>query len=100
MRRRKTTKRPPGPGSNRNKEQPMKPLLALVTLALTALVLEEKAREVAGDAQDAYGQAVVQAREATHSLAGQVRQQPLISLLIAGGLAYAVASVIPARSPT
>ena len=40
----------------------MKPLLALVTLALTALVLEEKAREVAGDAQDAYGQAVVQAR--------------------------------------
>nr|WP_294525487.1 hypothetical protein [uncultured Rhodopila sp.] len=75
----------------------MKPLLALVTLAVTALVLEEKAREVAGDAQDAYGQAVVQAREAKQSLTRQVRQQPLISLLVAGGLAYAVASVIPAR---
>ena len=78
----------------------MKPLLALVTLALTALVLEEKAREVAGDAQDAYGQAVVQAREVKQTLAGQVRQQPLSSLLIAGGLAYAVASVVPARGHT
>ena len=78
----------------------MKPLLALVTLALTALVLEEKAREVAGDAHEAYGQAVVQAREAKQSLAGQVRQQPLLSLLIAGGLAYAVASVVPARGHT
>jgi hypothetical protein len=75
----------------------MKSLLALVTLALTALVLEEKAREVAGDAHDAYGQAVVQAREAKQSLSEQVREQPLISLLIAGGLAYAVASVIPVR---
>jgi len=63
----------------------MKSLLALVTLALTALVLEEKAREVAGDAQDAYGQAVAQAREAKRSLAEQVQQQPLISLLVAGG---------------
>jgi hypothetical protein len=78
----------------------MKSLLALVTLALTALVLEEKAREVAGDAHDAYGQAVEQAREAKHTLAQQVQQQPLISLLIAGGLAYAVASVIPARGQT
>lgn len=75
----------------------MKSLLALVTLALTALILEERARQVAGDAQDALDQAVVQARGAKQTLAQQVEQQPLISLLIAGGLAYALASIIPAR---
>jgi hypothetical protein len=75
----------------------MKSLLALVTLALTALIFEEKAREVAGDAHDAIDQAVVQARDATQSLSQTVRQQPLISLLIAGGVAYALASIIPTR---
>ena len=75
----------------------MKSLLALVTLALTALILEERARQVAGDAQDALDQAVVQARGAKQSLVQQVEQQPLISLLIAGGLAFALASIIPAR---
>ncbi|HEY0184225.1 MAG TPA: hypothetical protein VGC09_15555 [Rhodopila sp.] len=75
----------------------MKSLLALVTLALTALIFEEKAREVAGDAHDAIDQAVVQAREAKQSLALQVKQQPVISLLVAGGLAYALASIIPVR---
>jgi hypothetical protein len=75
----------------------MKSLLALVTLALTALILEERARQVAGDAQDALDQAVVQARGAKQTLAQQVEQQPLISLLIAGGLAYALAWIIPAR---
>jgi hypothetical protein len=75
----------------------MKTLLALVTLALTALILEEKARQVAGDAQDAYGEAVVQGREATEALSQKIEQQPLISLLVAGGLAYAAASVIPKR---
>jgi hypothetical protein len=77
----------------------MKSLLALVTLALTALLLEEKARQVAGDAHDAYGEAVVQAREATNSLSQQVERQPLVSLLVAGGLAYAAASIIPSRGP-
>jgi hypothetical protein len=75
----------------------MKSLLALVTLILAALVVEEKARQFAGDAQDAYGGAVVQAREATQTLSQKVEQQPLISLLIAGGLAYVLASVIPTR---
>ena len=46
----------------------MKSVLALVTLALVTLVLEEKGRQVAGDAQDAYGEAVVQARDATESM--------------------------------
>ena len=75
----------------------MKALLALVTLTLTVLIFEEKARQLAGDAQDAYGGAVEQAREATQTLSQKVEQQPLISLLIAGGLAYALASVIPTR---
>ena len=39
----------------------MKSVLALVTLALVMLVLEEKGRQVAGEAQDAYGEAVGQA---------------------------------------
>ncbi len=75
----------------------MKALLAMVTLALTALLLEEKARQVAGDAHDAYDGALVQAGEARKTLSEHVQQQPVISLLLAAGLAYAVASVIPAR---
>ena len=75
----------------------MKSLLALLTLALATLILEEKAREVAGDARDAFGQATVQAREARQSLTQQVGRQPWISVLIAGGLAYTLASIIPSR---
>ncbi len=76
----------------------MKPLLALVTLTLTALLFEENAREVANDAHDAVEQAVVQVREAKHSVARQVEQQPLISLLVAAAVAYALATIIPTRS--
>ena len=36
----------------------MKSILAIATLALVALVLEDKARQLAGDAQNAYGGAV------------------------------------------
>jgi hypothetical protein len=75
----------------------MKSLLALVTLALAALVVEEKARQVAGDAHDAYGEAVVQARHASTTLAQKVERQPVLSLLLAGGLAYALATIIPGR---
>ena len=75
----------------------MKHLLALVTLALAALVLEEKGRQVAGDARDAFGQAAVQAREARQSLTQQVGRQPWISILVAGSVAYALASIIPDR---
>jgi hypothetical protein len=75
----------------------MKSLLALVTLALAALVVEEKARQLAGDAHGAYDEAIAQARDSTQTLAHRVQQQPLISLLVAGGLAYALALVIPKR---
>ena len=76
----------------------MKPLLAIVTLVLTSLIFEEKARQVAGDAQDAYNEIVVQAREAKQALSGKIEQQPLMSLLFAGGIAYALAMIIPPRN--
>jgi hypothetical protein len=75
----------------------MKSLLALVTLALVGLVVEEKARQVAGDAQEAYGQAALKASDARQTLTQQVEQQPFISLLVVGALAYALATVIPSR---
>ncbi len=75
----------------------MKSLLALATLALVALVVEDKARQLAGDAHDAYGEVVVQARGAKQTLSQQIEQQPLISLLVAGGIAYALASILPKR---
>ena len=76
----------------------MKPLLALVTLALTSLLFEEKAREIAGDAQHAYSELAQQASEAKKALTGKVERQPLLSLLVAGGVAYALATIIPTRS--
>jgi short subunit fatty acids transporter len=85
-------------GESLNSEHAMKSLLALVTLALTALIFEEKAREVAVDAQHAYSEAANQAREATKALSLKVERQPLLSLLVAGGIAYALASIIPRRS--
>jgi hypothetical protein len=75
----------------------MKPLLALVTLALTALIFEERARQVAGEAQEACNEMVIQAREAKQALTEHVERQPLLSLLVAGGVAYVVASIIPRR---
>jgi hypothetical protein len=75
----------------------MKPLLALVTLALTALLLEDKARQVAGDAQEAGHELAVQVADAKKALSEQVQRQPLISLLVAGGAAYALAVVVPRR---
>jgi hypothetical protein len=76
----------------------MKPLLALVALGLTMLIFEEKARQVAGDAQEAYSELLAQGNEAKKMLAEKVERQPVMSLLIAGGLAYFLASIIPNRS--
>jgi Sec-independent protein translocase protein TatA len=76
----------------------MKPLLALVALGLTTLFFEEKARQVAGDAQEAYGEFLAQANEAKKALTERVERQPVMSLLVAGGLAYFLASLIPNRS--
>lgn len=75
----------------------MKPLLALVALTLSALMFEEKARQLAGDAKHAADEALDQGRAAIQKLSENVEHQPLISLLVAGGIAYALASVIPGR---
>ena len=75
----------------------MKPILAFATLALVTLVLEEKGRQVAGEAQSAYGEAVVQARGATESLRESVGQQPLAALAIASAVGYLLALLIPRR---
>ena len=49
----------------------MKWVLGLLTLALAALALEDKGREVAGNAREAYGEVADQARVATKTLLGR-----------------------------
>lgn len=75
----------------------MKAIFGLVSLVLAALVLEDKAREVAGNAQDAYGEAVDHARAATETLSQRVQRQPAVSIVAAAGLGYVLARVIPRR---
>jgi hypothetical protein len=81
-------------GNKPNREHSMKPVLALVTLALTVLIFEEKARQLAGDAQEAYNEVYAQAKK---TLTEKVDRQPLLSLFVAGGVAYVLASIIPSR---
>lgn len=75
----------------------MKSLLTLVTVALVAMVVEDRALELANDAQSALGQAAGQAREGSQTLARNVRHAPLISLLTAAGGGCALASILPKR---
>jgi len=75
----------------------MKSILAVVTLALVTLVLEEKARQVAGEAQNAYGEAVDQARASSETLSRKVEQQPLVAILVAGTIGYVLSMFIPRR---
>ena len=49
----------------------MKWVLGLPILALAALALEDKGREVAGNAREAYGEVADQARVATKTLLGR-----------------------------
>lgn len=75
----------------------MKSILALTTLALVCLVLEERARQVAAEAKVAYGEAVDQVHDATQSLHRDVKQQPLAAILIASGVGFALARLVPRR---
>ena len=75
----------------------MKSVLAVVTLALVALVVEDRARQVAGEAQNAYGEAVDQARDATKTLSRNVEQRPLSAVLVAVGVGYVLARLMPRR---
>ncbi len=78
----------------------MKSILALVTLILAALAVEEEARQLAVGAGDACAGAALKAHQATQALSEKVERQPLMSLLIAGGLSYILAMVIPNRGST
>jgi hypothetical protein len=72
-------------------------ILAVATLALAALALEDKSREVARDARVAAGEAADQAREATGTLSRNVEQQPLSAIFIASILGYVLARLVPRR---
>ena len=73
----------------------MKAILALATLALVTLVLEEKARQVASEAKDAYGAAVVQTRDTTQSAREAVKQKPLPAVAIAAAVGFMLAKLTP-----
>ena len=75
----------------------MKWVLGLLTLALAALALEDKGRQVAGNAREVYSEAADQARDATKTLSRNVDQQPLPALLIASVLGYFLARLVPRR---
>ena len=81
----------------KKEESSVKWILAIATLALAALALEDKSREVARDARVAAGEAADQAREATGTLSRNVEQQPLSAILIASILGYVLARLVPRR---
>ena len=57
----------------------------------TAHQAEGMARQVAGRAQDAYGEAKEAARGAAQQVGRVVERQPVLSLLVAGAVGYALA---------
>ena len=71
----------------------MKSVLAVVALALVTLVLEDKARQIAGDAQQVYGEAAEQARAARETVSQKVESQPLVAVLVAAVIGFAVSRV-------
>ena len=75
----------------------MKWVLAVLALVLATLALEERGREVAGDARQVYSEATDQAREATETLTQSVKQQPLWALGVAAVLGYVLARLVPRR---
>jgi ElaB/YqjD/DUF883 family membrane-anchored ribosome-binding protein len=75
----------------------MKSILAVAVLALVTLVFEEKARQVTGEAQHAYGEAVDQARASSESLSRKVEQQPIVALVVAAAVGYVLSGFIPRR---
>ncbi len=55
------------------------------------------AKQVAGQAQKAYGQAKEQVRETGQQLANQVEQQPIISVMVAGVVGFALGLLVAKR---
>ena len=75
----------------------MKPILALATVALVALVMEEKARQLAGDAQHPVGEAVSHARHTKDTVRHKVEDQPIIAVFAAAALGYVLSKFVPYR---
>jgi uncharacterized protein YjbJ (UPF0337 family) len=63
----------------------------------TRAQLEVKARRVAGQARDAYGEAAEHAADVVTAVGKGVEQQPLIALLIAGAVGYALGKILHPR---
>jgi hypothetical protein len=66
----------------------MKTVLALATFALVLLVLEDKAREVAAHAHDAYGETADRVRSLAADTRRATKDRPVPSLLVAGIVGY------------
>jgi hypothetical protein len=66
----------------------MKSILALATFALVVLALEDKARQVAGEAQDSVGDAVDRVRSVAADTRRSTQNRPLPALLIASVVGY------------
>ncbi|WP_158803205.1 hypothetical protein [Acidisoma sp. L85] len=66
----------------------MKSVLALATFALAILVLEGKARQVAADAQGAYGETVDRVRSVAADTRRATTNRPIPSLLVASLVGY------------
>jgi ElaB/YqjD/DUF883 family membrane-anchored ribosome-binding protein len=75
----------------------MRSILALATFALVALVMEEKARQLAEDAQHAVGEAVTQAQHTKDTVRHKVEDQPLIAVLVAAAVGYVLSKIVPVR---
>jgi hypothetical protein len=73
----------------------VKSVLAVATLAIVALVLEDRARQLAGDAQDAYGGLVDQTRLSTRAVSQEIEAKPILALAVAGTIGYALSRLMP-----
>jgi hypothetical protein len=66
----------------------MKSVLVLATFALVVLVLEDKARQMANEAQDAYGETVDRVRSVAAETRRSTQKRPLPALLMASFVGY------------
>ena len=71
----------------------MKALLAMATFALITLLMEEKARQLAGDAQQAYGDAATQVRATRDTIAHKIEDQPIMAAAVATVVGFVLAKI-------
>ena len=72
-------------------------VLAASTVVLAGLVLDDKARQVSHDAQDAYRTAAAQGGELQKQLTKNVKEQPVAAMLIACGAGFIIGKILPTR---